>query len=397
MQHHFSRNSAYINKFYLIIAAFYLFPMLLYSAYALQTMDTGIAWGVVTVGLLLSTFGAAAIVIMLRNWESLMRTQVATLVEKKVTQLAVPVQTQAAASEPDHRLTQEIEVLRVELQQRKEELNLVKQQQANLDTQSKDREEIAKTSIEEAKYNQQALGDLKQTISEQRTIIDKKQQYISRLETKIQDLTYEVKTLLQLGDMGANEEGRASHPAVDLFSQNEGQNPELDEMVQQLPVSSDRTVHTHYDAAVQLQKCVEIAQQLTGAGHLAGDSGRFLDLSVDSYAIDLRRLFDSYRNENTCTILLYSQKERKLLFVNNQIKGLLGWSPERFVTDFPGVISHNAAQWDEAIQQIHENKEAQIRLLAKGRDGNDAPLHCYMGKIPNGAFTNHIIGILYPA
>ena len=152
-----------------------------------------------------------------------------------------------------------------------------------------------------------------------------------------------------------------------------------------------------------LQKCVDIAEQLGGDSHLAVEGSRLLNLPPESYAIDLRRLFDSLRSEHSSIVLVYSAAEHRLLFVNNKIRGLLGWSPEKFVKEFAHILQKGSGDWKSAVavlQKIRKyevNKGQQIRLLMKAKSGEDLLVRCYLGLVREGIFGNLIVGVLYPA
>lgn len=394
---------------YGVLVAFYAAPLILYSIYALKTMPGLASWGVVSLGLLLTTLGATNLLLQLRRWEFAMRARCTSVANQR----GGEQQKQPAAHHPetaetanDERAPEEEYTLSQELDGRDTAIRTLKEELEELRQKSIDLDEQVKSSHMEASHKESLLQDYQQTIGEQRSIIDKKQQYISRLEAQVQDLNYEVKTLLKLGDlsmggspgvMEAQSGGDSAHPAMNVFQGTAVQNPDLDAMMEALPVSSEKKVHTHYDAAVHLQKFLEQAKKLTGASHLGGKSSRFLDLSVDSYAIDLRRLFDSFRNETSCAVLFYSPGENRVLFVNDQIKGMLGWSPEKFVKDFDALVGASHAEWRHAIRLLDSQGEAQTRLTIKNKDGEEALLHCYLGKIASGAFEKHVIGVLYHA
>lgn len=282
------------------------------------------------------------------------------------------------------------------LSQREEALRTA---QEALDQQEKEFIQFKNQADNDTRQHEQLQSEYQATISDQRQIIEKKQQYVLQLEEKVHDLTYEVKTLLQVGDLQRPSEGQekefkkersASYQASwasDLSS---------DDDMEEMNSSSDHEVRNFYDATVQLRKCIGMAQKMTGAGHLGGENPRFLGLTQDSYAIDLRRLFDNFQGETQSVVFVYSPNEKRLLFANNQVKGLLGWSPDRFVKDFPFLIQTGFAEWNSALKKLHSKPETHLRLLLKSRGGRDVLSYCHLGVVPSGTFVNQIIGILYP-
>ncbi len=119
-----------------------------------------------------------------------------------------------------------------------------------------------------------------------------------------------------------------------------------------------------------------------------------LDSPADSFALDLRRLCDSLRSENSCTILLYSPKENQLLFANNQIKTVTGWSPDKFVQNFSDIMQ-DEAPWRQGIASLTMRSEAKVDLTFKMKSGQDISVHGLLGLIPTGIFRQHIIAVLY--
>jgi hypothetical protein len=124
---------------------------------------------------------------------------------------------------------------------------------------------------------------------------------------------------------------------------------------------------------------------------------RFRDLPINNYTLDLRRLFDSLRSENAGVVFVYSQKENKLLFTNNVVKNVLGWSPEKFTQDFQEIVQDGLQEWKNAVSQLLIKGETNTRLVIKTKSGQDMMFQCQLGIIPTGIFRNHVIGVLYPA
>lgn len=415
------------SRAYFIVITAYLVPILVYGFYAVRIYSPEVSWSMLTIGLLISFFGAAVLILCFRHRELVIQAYARRFVQQQTSRSSYQeeeYENQSPAEKQEfsflgledreeqeqlvQRYEQQIQNLQLETsrldeecQKRTEEVEQLRQRNEELQSQSGELGEKIKYSSSEVQHRDQLLKEYQQTIGEQRSIIEKKQQYILKLENKVQDLNYEVKTLLQLGDLtnqsqvSLEETGVDPHPVVDAFKTSYPPHEGIEEVCQDLPPSSDRKIHTPYDAAMQLQCCIEKAKKLTGASHLVGKDSRFSDLGVDSYAIDLRRLFDSFRNESGAVILLYSQKESRLLFVNNSVRNLLGWSPEKFVADFTQLIKEGTPDWRHALAQLQAKEETQARFLVKTKEGEDMLVNCYLGMIPDGVFANHIIGVMY--
>lgn len=235
-------------------------------------------------------------------------------------------------------------------------------------------------------HKESLLSEYHHTMTEQRMVIEKKQRYIAKLEGKVRDLMYEIRSLLQL-----EEAPPAGSFPIDM----------TDTDFQEISLSSDRQEEVSvYDLSLQLQRYIQKAQNFTGAGHLGymnGKSPRFSEMSFESYAIDLRRLFDSFREETTGIIFVYSYQEDKFLFVNNFVKSLLGWSAEKFMKDFAQLMTKGFQDWQQALQKLpslQEEQMAEVGLRAKS--GEEILFQCFIGLVSSGPFEGHAIGILYP-
>lgn len=436
---------------------FYLLPILFYTFYSLISVQANIAWKICVFGLLTGGFGSFSLIYISKRWESSIRKRASILVEKKfqklfpqktpqkttvliydAPELESSIEPQAPLSiqenektltssipdpliEQNKKLQKNLETLKSALNKKQESIenlfkNLEIKEQEIRKWQHKGKElsiQIEKNKEESQNFHSEhenqiekkdsLLSEYQQTITEQRGIIEKKHKAICQLENKIRNLNYEVKTLLQLGTFNSPTRETCEeialnpgHPLIKVFDSMEYKASENDPISQPMAVASNKEIHTPYDAAVQLQKCIEVAQNLKGINHLGGKSSRFSKISLDHYTIDLRRLFDSFRNENSCNIIVYSQAKNRLLFANNHVKNILGWSPEKFVKDFNSLIQKGKAEWEEALEQLQYAKESQTRLLIQARSGEDILIHCHLGEISQGVFKNHIIGILFP-
>lgn len=240
------------------------------------------------------------------------------------------------------------------------------------------------------------LTEYQETINQQREVIKRKQDQIIEHESKIHDLNYEVKTLVQLADYDKVTSRSIEGKTVSETDVTYEISPNQEEDSDFFPML-DNQVKTPEEAAAQLKRCVDIAQKITGATHFNTESSRFKDLPIDNFALDMRRLFDSLRSENVCTVVVYSQKENKILFANNQAKSLLGWGVDKFVQNFQEIIQEGDQEWKKGISQLATSSESRVRLLLKTKTNQNLLVHCHLGIIPRGTFRNHIIGVLYPA
>lgn len=305
-------------------------------------------------------------------------------------------------------------VLNDRMKQKEDELAEVIEQKKALENEFEQMREdftgFQEESYEQLKQKELLLAEYANTVQELRDSIDKKQQQVSKLESSVSDLTFEVKTLLQLSDVekGVKEpvlvQASAGHAEDSYYKK-----PYKPSFPNSLPRPSyphenvetttltrqehETRIKNQQEASVELRKCIEIAQKITGASHLA-TTGR-IPFGIDSYALDQRRLYDGLRTEVRALVIVYSPRDDKLLFANAQVKALLGWSPERFLQDFNILIKEGFEDWKRIVHALVPHQEAQVRLLVKTRIGHDQILQGRLAMIPFGSFKGHIISVFF--
>jgi PAS domain-containing protein len=202
--------------------------------------------------------------------------------------------------------------------------------------------------------------------------LDKRAEKIAQLDGSVKDLTYEIRTLLKLEEAGpqpVRSGGRSDESWVD-----------------ELPDSSSQQVRTQYDAYILLQQSIQRAQQLPGG---------FGDMVPDHSAMEMRQLFDAFRDETAAIVMVYSRSEGQPLFVNAIAQAFLGIEPEVFAKNFEGMIRGGKERWQRAIQGLGNGEEAAVRLIVAARDGGSLTLDCCMGVIPSGPFKGLAVAVLY--
>jgi len=288
-----------------------------------------------------------------------------------------------------------IEVLQTEIEKYKAQSSEGESAHLSLKEEFTGYKKLAEKGLLEEKNR---LNEALQTISELRATVSTKQDRIESLQTKIHDLTYEIKTLLNIADftqpahidepelpgISVNETVREYQVAVDALSGNKEEAP-------------GSGIHMEDDAKRQLKRCLDIAQKITGAQHFSENKSRFGDFVLDNYALNLRRLCESLRSENQCTVFVYSPKEKKPIFINDAVKDLLGWNPEKFVNDFDGIVQDGIFEWQNSVSRLNTLNFGQTRFVMKAKSGKDHLIHCQLGLIPTGVFRSNIVGVLYPA
>lgn len=389
-----------------IIFLLYLAPISFLAIYTFYYTAPKTSWAVLFAGLFIAFLGAALFFCLLGSWEKEKRSKEVPDSPKDEKIVDFPIIPDpaleniiTAEDEEIKELKSTVDILQNELSLAKEEIfqrdeefaKLYKESQKNLKTSENALQELSQHKIDvlhQLEQNAQIIENSQQTITEQRNLIEKKHQYIAQLETKVRDLTYEIKTLLQLAEI-ANQSTVEFAEAQDLPIESF---PPLEFN----PSDPEKEIKTLEKASLQLKRCVDIAQKITGGSHYRTGSPRFLELAGDNYTLDLRRLFDGLRHENHGLILFYSQKENKILFANNQSKNFLGWGSDKFLQNFSDIIAPGIDAWKSGISQLAFKNQEKIEIEMKNRSGQDVAMHGMLGIVPTGIFRNHILGVLWP-
>lgn len=400
----------------------YLVPFIGLSAYSALVARAANSLHLLAVGLLLSAVGSLAMLWLLWLWQKMWRLSPPPA---SAPVQPLPAQPDEEVIEDSFPFSQEIVEEKIELEgllQEMQEANL--QLQLKLEEFSKQaQDEKRQLELERERHQQQAeqafaeldalkqssyaqlaqqknmIAELQEVIAENKASAEKKQQQISQLETKVSDMRYEIRTLLHLAE-AHQEPDFAEPPPVEAADAHHTRPPPMpdfpfdDDVFNAVP---EKQICTGAGASLQLRRCLDIAQKITGSNRFRGQLTSFLDSPSDGFTIDLRRLCDSLRSENNSCILLYSPKENQLLFANNQVKALTGWSPEKFVQDFFDILQDSAREWRQGLSSLSMKSEAQIKLSLKTKNGQDIAVRAHLGLIPTGIFRQHAIAVLYPA
>lgn len=411
----FKQNNRQILSLSVIL--FYLFPLLFFASYSISLMPRHKSWSVLSIGLLIMTGGTLALIWLLYYWEQTLKTQslqknrliafsperVADQQETKVTALdshflATP-QTEIASKEDSSLLQAALK----DLQEKHDRLVIEKEHfekenqvfTEKVEQVSQDFADYKVFSEEQLKQKNLQIHQFQQTIEDQRIEMEKYQAQIQVLDTKVHDLSYEIKTLLYLHET-ENRSLRSSFqlesPKTTVVSFEPAKPTSVENELARVKAIQMATE----EASQLLKRSIHLAQKLTGTPYHGYESSRYREFSSPYYTIDQRRLFDQLRHENQAIILVYSQKEQKIVFVNNQSKTLLGWSPEKFMQDFSHLIQDGMVDWKKALEALSTQNESHTRLLCKTKSGQEILLNCQLGNIETGLFKHSVIGVLYP-
>lgn len=357
---------SYFYLFFVLVSLFPLVPYYFYPDYFLFVF---------------SGAGLGAICLV-RSFEKMMQKTVGHLVKRKVEKHSL-----SQEKEEIVQLTRQIEELKATHEFEKgKKIEEMKEAYLEYEDIKKENQrmsalcvEIQKSAHEQILQKEALESEYQQTIFEQRGIIEKHKRYISLLESKIHDLTFEIRSLLQL------EKPLPPDKTLPRLAKDESLN-----------YVTSKTSST-YDLSFTVRKYISIAENFKGAETLGNKNGlgrRFLGIGYDNFSLDLRHLFESFRDETSGIVFIYSLAENKMLFANNFVKTALGYSSDKFVNEFPSLVAGGAIEWNGALQKILAGSDQKFKLLLNTKTKKEMLFQGLIGPIKTGPFANHAIGIL---
>lgn len=384
----------------------YLIPIIGIISYRFIVPNSNNDWMSLSVGILLSMAGSIAIFWLMTRWESSLKTpETPSLIstdidissnEKETSiQHSINLEEYLATSKALEDSLDNNNQLQAKIQSLTEHIEglSINNEKAQEETQQilSEFEQHRNVSLDQLAQQQHLIRELQDIVAEQKNSLEKRQQQVGQLETKVGDLTYEIKTLLKLAEthtsLSDKEPIKETPPIPPIATRAKLEEP--------IHYQTEKHIRTPDEASIQLKRCLDISQKITGSYRFNNHSNMFIDSTADSYTLDLRRLCDSLRSETGCTILLYSPKDHQLLFVNNQIKTLTGWSPEKFTQNFSEILQDNTA-WKQGISNLAIRNEIQMKLTLKMKTAQETSVMAHLGMIPTGIFRHHAIAVLYP-
>ena len=391
------------NILWMIILC-YLAPLIGISVYSSWFPSSSVSWNMLSLGFLLTASGSLAFFLKMLRWEESLNNPHKNLpsnepsdpgLNKGCKQTIDPEdydlikRSLAEAQQTQIRLLSEIDILTEEIQKLSSIKGEIFQEKEKL---TADIETARKTARQQLESQQNHIRKLQEAIADQKAISEKKQQQVVQLETKVADLTYEIKTLLQFAESRSSSllSTEASEPHT-----LEKKKPvsEKSEIYLEQHAYSENHAKTGLDSLLQLKYFLDIAQKIKGSQRFGSQIYSFLDSPADSFSLDLRRLCERLRSETQSMILLYSPKDNHLLFSSNRIKTITGWSPEKFVQNFSEILI-DESEWKQGVESLAVRSESQIQLRFKHKSGSSLLVNAHLGMIPTGIFKNHVIAVL---
>lgn len=382
-----------------IVFAGYVIPLIFLSFFAVWAIEWHSPWSIFPLGLIISAAGTCIVYLQFLRHRHVTVEVVENIVQPVDNQQIEIAEKKAAEAEL---LSSQLESALEDLQERLDFFEADREVlRASLESSQKEHAIYKHDTTLLMEQNRVLLNEYQITIQEQREMLDKKQQHILQLDSKVHDLSYEIKALVQVESYegmlvsagGGGSSKVIQHPSM---SHSEGVYNTLPHVSQLEEVVLTKKVTDSTEAHKLLQRCIDIAQKITGASYYNTSSGtRLRDLPSDHFAFDLRRLCESLSSETGGMILIYSQKEHKPLFVNDFVKEFTGWTADKFLMNFNEIIAPSVMEWEQLLQQTSFKNHFPLELRLKGKNGADCEFHGEIGLVPTGVFRNTVILVLY--
>ncbi|EPP36215.1 hypothetical protein BOKEGFJH_00759 [Chlamydia avium] len=217
-------------------------------------------------------------------------------------------------------------------------------------------------------YQQVLNEEYQATFEEQHNMLDVRQAYIGKLESKVQDLMCEIRNLLQLDSTAAEH-----FPKKSLLPSKDVPNQLLSEL-KKIAFKVENT---------------EAASSLTASRYIRSES------SVRNYSLECRQLFDSLREENFGMLFVYAPQTRRAVFANSLFKVWTGHGVEDFFAMDEDIVVSGLPQW-EADLRIQDRKERSGKLVIKTKSRGHTPFYYCLTVLNKGPLHNHVLGVLHP-
>jgi hypothetical protein len=375
----------------LAVAIGYFLPILGLTFYGNSLFGYALGWDLFSVGITTALVGTLFLYWMISKWNYTNAPTTHVKIENTPEEPAHTIQ-EPQVQVQDSAILHELEHYKEENQALTEKLSLIDTENQSLKQQCEqihaEFDAFKSTAHIHLEQQQHHIRELQDSVADQKTVTEKKQQVVGILETKVNDLTYEIKTLLKLAESHVSS-------ITNTYNTPHSHEETAPQPTEKPPIQpQDFQIQTTEEASQQLRKCIDIAQKITGSHRFGGQLHSLIDSPIDSFTLDLRRLCDTLRSENSACILLYSPKESQLIFANNQIKSLTGWSPEKFTQAFFEIVQ-NTHEWKQSLASLSMRSEAQLNLSLKTKWGHEIAVHGQVGMIPTGIFRHHAIAVLY--
>ncbi|QEM74291.1 hypothetical protein DZK34_05130 [Chlamydia abortus] len=228
--------------------------------------------------------------------------------------------------------------------------------------------ELNRELAEALAYQQVLNEEYQATFTEQHNMLDVRQVYIGKLESKVQDLMCEIRNLLQLeSNIVENLPRHAIATSQELPKQ----------LLSELK-----------KIAFKMEN-IEAASSLTASRYIRSES------SVHNYSLECRQLFDNLREENLGMLFVYAPQSQRAVFANSLFKTWTGYGVEDFLKMDEDVVISGLPQW-KADLRLYDRQERSGKIIIKTKNHGQIPFYYCLTILNKGPLHNHVLGVLYP-
>jgi hypothetical protein len=171
-------------------------------------------------------------------------------------------------------------------------------------------------------------------------------------------------------------------------------------LLQETSLKEDRSaVHPNDNKLLYL---LDKTKELSKTGHTKTNNSQgeqlelpaFLDLSLDTLAIEKRRLIDVLKAEADLPSFIINCQDAKLIFVSTAVKTATGIAPERFQKDFFSLVGPSKEHIKNALTLLKPSEKTKISIQLKIGPHEERQVVLFLGVCPLPPFSRSAIGIL---
>ncbi len=243
---------------------------------------------------------------------------------------------------------------------------------------------LRKQIDEASKQHQEALSNLQTKLQDKERLIEHSDHHIMQLKQELANTKFELDTVLKLE---LKSEKKELLPSLFQPKSNSITLPPL----QTVPI----TPSSDQELVVLLEKTKELSAT-SKTPHQQLELPHFLDLSIDSLALEKRRLFDMIDQESELPAFVMNCQDAKMLFVSHAIKTKTGIPLDRFQKDFFSLVGHSKEHIKNALTLLKPSERTKIPIQLQVRPGEEIRAILALGVCPAPPFSRSAIGVIEP-
>lgn len=340
------------------VIGLYIAPIFLWMAFSYSFMNPQIHWWFLAGGLLMSLLGALALYLL-------------TIEEEEETPIAPPAEEEE---------TPEVSTESYLIKDLENECAFLKQKNLDLahdfELYKQESNQVKNTLSTELEGKKQEASQLIAQKEEFDKKIREKEKKILSLDAEINDLQYEIKTLID-------------------FNQNDVKNiqEELlrEESLEEVPLEEKPLQNMRDEDAEQLlRQHIEEIEKIPTLPEWESPYLQYRKWHMHS----LSALFPFLEKETSACLFAYSIPEQKALYANSEAYNLTGITSEEFIHRFHFFVPQQSVEWREAMSLLCQEKIAPLNLIITNPH-KSLSLKSLLSAIPSGPFKGTILGIAY--